>query len=108
MSTIMLLRSDNGKTIPICVDDTVVIRLDENPTTGYQWAIEERDEAEVALQSADYTRSRSAGVGGGGQRIWTFRAKRTGVVTLQLKLWRAWEGDPSIVERFTITLQVHE
>src|SRR5262249_45985894 len=108
VSTIMLMRADNGKTIEICVDDTLVIRLDENPTTGYQWAMEEPNEEVVALQSADYLRSRSAGVGGGGQRVWTLTAKKTGVVILRLKLWRAWEGETSIVERFTVTLHVHE
>jgi hypothetical protein len=30
------------------------------------------------------------------------------MATLHFKLWRAWEGDASIGQRFTATLHVHE
>jgi len=108
VSTVTLTRPDNGKSIQLCADDNLVIRLDENPTTGYQWAIGKYDAEVVTLQSAEYVRSRSAVMGGGGQRIWTFKAQKTGVAPLQLKLWRAWEGDASIVEWFRVTIQVRE
>jgi inhibitor of cysteine peptidase len=45
-------------------------------------------------------------VGRGGQRVLTFKVQRTGIDQLRLKLWREWQGEPSIVERFTVTLQV--
>jgi predicted secreted protein len=47
-------------------------------------------------------------MGGGGQRRWTFTAQKAGMATLELKLWRTWEGDASISERFTVTLHVQE
>jgi inhibitor of cysteine peptidase len=108
VSTITLTRADSGKVVETRVGDTLVLRLDENPTTGYRWAMETRDEDTVALHSVEYVHSRSAGVGSGGQRSFTLRTKKAGSVTLQLKLWRAWEGDASIVERFRVTLQVQE
>ena len=102
VSTITLTRADSGKVVKLRVGDILVLHLDENPTTGYRWAMETRDEEMVALQSAVYVHSRS------GQRRLTFHAKKAGSVPLQLKLWRAWEGDASIVERFRVTLQVQE
>ena len=108
MPTITLMRADSGKVVETRVGDTLVLHLDENPTTGYRWAMETRDEEVVALQSAVYVHGRSTGVASGGQRSLTFHAKKAGSVTLQLKLWRAWEGDASIVERFGVTLQVQE
>ena len=102
VSTITLTHADYGKVVKIRVGNILALHLDENSATGYQWAMETRDEEVVALRSAVYVHSRS------GQRRLTFHAKKAGSVPLQLKLWRAWEGDASIVERFRITLKVQE
>jgi inhibitor of cysteine peptidase len=108
VSTVTLTRADSGKVVETRVGDTLVVHLEENPTTGYRWAIEKRDEEVIALHHVEFVSSHSVGVGGGGQRRWTFTAQKAGLVTLELKLWRAWEGDASISERFTVTLQVQE
>ena len=103
---ITLTLADSGTVVDLRVGDHVVLRLEENPTTGYRWAVEAHDADLVALKHAKFTRSPEAATGGGGQRTWTFIAKRRGTATLQLKLWRAWEGDASVTRRFTATLRV--
>jgi inhibitor of cysteine peptidase len=108
VSTITLTRADSGKVVETRAGDTLVVRLGENPTTGYRWAIETLNADEVVLQSEEYLRASGAAVGGGGERRFTFKAQRAGTATVQLKLWRAWEGDASIVERFTVMIQVQE
>lgn len=110
MSTLTLTHDDNGKAVTIHVGERIVVRLGENPTTGYRWAIEKDNEAEaiVALESSVYARSRESGVGGGGQRILNFTMRKVGTSTLRMKHWRAWEGDASIVEHFTVTVDVRE
>jgi len=50
-------------------------------------------------QSVEYVPSAGAGLGAGGQRVFTFQALQAGTVSLQLKRWRQWEGDPSVTER---------
>jgi inhibitor of cysteine peptidase len=45
-------------------------------------------------------------VGRGGTRTFTFIGKNAGTVDLQLKLWREWEGDSSIRERFEVTIDI--
>ena len=45
-------------------------------------------------------------IGAGGTRTFTFIAKNAGTVDLQLKLWREWEGDSSIRERFEVTIDI--
>jgi predicted secreted protein len=62
----------------------------------------------VSLEHLGYAPSPQTAVGGGGQRSWTFIAHKAGTDTLQLKLWRAWEGEASITRRFTVTLHVRE
>jgi inhibitor of cysteine peptidase len=108
VSTIALTRADSGKVVETRAGDTLVVRLGENPTTGYQWAIDTLNADEVVLQSVEYLRAGDAAVGGGGERRFTFKAQRAGTATVQLKLWRVWEGDASIVERFTVMFQVQE
>jgi inhibitor of cysteine peptidase len=108
LATITLTRADNGNAVALRVGDRLVLRLEENPATGYRWAMETHDEKVVALQHLEYAPSPHAGVGGGGQRSWTFTAHKAGTDTLQLKLWRAWEGETSITRRFTVTLHVRE
>jgi inhibitor of cysteine peptidase len=108
VSTITLTRADSGKVVEARVGDTLVVRLEENPATGYRWTIEKIDEEVIVLHQVEFVPSHSAGMGGGGQRRWTFTAQKAGMVTLELKLWRTWEGDASISERFTVTLHVQE
>lgn len=103
-----LTRADNGKSIAMQVNDLLVVSLDENPTSGFQWVLDSGGGDLVKLQASEYIPAAGAGVGGGGQRVLTFKAQRAGTGWLQLKLWREWEGEPSIVERFTLTLQVRE
>jgi inhibitor of cysteine peptidase len=107
VATITLTRADNGNAVALRVGDRLVLRLEENPTTGYRWALETHDENVVSLQHQEYVTSPHAAVGGGGHRSWMFIAQKVGTDTLHLKLWRAWEGETSVTRRFTVTLHVH-
>lgn len=104
--------TDKDKTLNISVGKRFVIRLDENPTTGYVWAIDGKTEL-LGLESSDYVSDTPPNkngevhiVGGGGQRSFTFVAQKAGTVTLKLKHWRSWEGDASIVDTFSIPVQI--
>jgi predicted secreted protein len=44
--------------------------------------------------------------GSGGVHTFTFTAKHAGTSPLSLKAWRSWEGDSSVVARFSVTVQV--
>lgn len=101
-----LTSTDSGKSLALRVGNTFTVSLEENPTTGFQWAVDSTGDGLVQLQASKYIPSPGSGVGRGGQKILTFKAQRTGTGQLKLKLWRKWEGDSSIAERFTLTLQV--
>lgn len=108
MSHITITEADEGKTFVLSQGNSIVITLSENPGTGYQWAIESLDLRMVELQSSTFSLPSNAGVGGGGERVLTFKTKATGMTQLQLKEWRPWEGDRSIVQRFKVTLQIQD
>lgn len=101
----ILTRTDSGKTIDLRVGDRLLVRLEESPTTGFAWAREGGDDT-LVQQASDFAPA-SAGVGGGGLRSFLFMAEKAGVVQLRLRLWRAWEGDSSVIEVFTATARIH-
>jgi len=106
MSVITLTQADQGKSVTLQPGQTLVVELPENPTTGFRWAIARNDDATLALRDSDYAQAVGAGIGGGGRRTFTFVAQKPGTVNLQLKLWREWEGDSSVIERFDATIDV--
>ncbi|MEI6708929.1 MAG: protease inhibitor I42 family protein [Methylococcales bacterium] len=112
VQTIVLTEQDKDKPLTVSVGDSFVIRLNENPTTGYVWAIDVQTEL-LVLQRSDYVSDAQPNthgavhiVGGGGKRSFTFVAPKSGVATLKLKHWRSWEGDASIVDTFSILVQI--
>ena len=101
----LLSQTDNNRTVSVRVDETVQIKLPENATTGYRWAIERYDAEFIkALPSEpDYA---SKSVGSAGEIAFKFRARKAGTGELVLKHWRHWEGDSSITDRFRIQFNV--
>jgi inhibitor of cysteine peptidase len=95
----------DGKSIEAQVGDLITVSLDENPTTGFRWVVDQSDEDIVALSSSEYAAAPGSKVGRGGRRVVTFEVRKAGVSTIQLKLWRAWEGDSSVAQRFGVTLR---
>jgi inhibitor of cysteine peptidase len=80
-----------GDKIQVKVGDEVVVRLPENPATGYRWELD-RPRGSVELADDEYVRPRDADVGGGGERRLTFRATSGGEARVGLRLTRPWEG----------------
>jgi inhibitor of cysteine peptidase len=105
MSDLSLTAADNGKIFEVQQGETIVIHLQENPTTGYRWAIDKVDNKILTLQSTDYSQTPGGGIGGSGERRLTFKVMQPGATDLQLKLWQEWEGEKSVTERFSVTIQ---
>lgn len=104
MGQTTLTNADAGRTVAANVGDTVVLSLDENPTTGYLWKIEEIDSSVLELAADDY-QSGGGGIGGGGRRKLEFKAVQAGTSPLRLKCVRQWEPDnPS--GTFSATVEV--
>ncbi|HTR12701.1 MAG TPA: protease inhibitor I42 family protein [Roseiarcus sp.] len=104
MSSI-LTAADNGRTIELRAGAQVALRLPENATTGYRWAIDSADANLVDIKEGQYV-STSGTMGGGGEAQWLITAKAPGTTSIKLKRWRSWEGESSVVERYEITLRI--
>jgi inhibitor of cysteine peptidase len=103
MSTLMLTMADGDKVIEAGAADEIVVRLPENPTTGYRWQID-RIDGVVEPSGDSYQADPTMQFGSGGIREFRFRRTAPGTARLSLKHWQAWEGDRSVDERFSISL----
>ncbi|WP_228012980.1 protease inhibitor I42 family protein [Nostoc edaphicum] len=102
-----IAQADKGKTFTVDSGSVIVLNLAENPSTGYIWEIEKTDPDVIEFQNSTFYSSPTYGrTGVGGKRIFTFKAKATGVVRLKLKEWQSWQGDRSTDQRFDVTLQI--
>ena len=108
VSQLTITQADRGKTFTVRRGDRIVIKLAENPTTGYEWAIDNIDSKAIKLEDSELSLPENAGLGAGGERIFTFQTKATGISRLQLKEWRSWLGDRSIIQRFEVTFQIRD
>jgi inhibitor of cysteine peptidase len=101
-----LTEADNGKIIELSRGERLSLRLGENPTTGYRWALSKNDPEILASSGDQYTQAGDGGIGGGGHRAFTFEARKEGRASLEFKHWREWEGERSVTQRFALTVQV--
>ncbi|WP_395666337.1 protease inhibitor I42 family protein [Methylocella sp.] len=97
--------ADDGGTILARVGERFALRLPENPSTGYGWALETVDPARLEVEEGPF-RAQAGRLGAGGEATWTVTARAPGTTTLGLKYWRPWEGDASVVRRFGATFRI--
>ena len=88
-----LTAADAGSTVTLAPNDFLTVTLDDNPTTGYSWALDQVDASVLAPQHDDFTQGSSNAPGSGGTRALSFKALRAGSTVLRLKRWRPSEGD---------------
>ena len=101
-------KADNGSSIELRVGDTLMITLEGNITTGYQWALLPNPDGVLELQGEpEYVADGKKLMGAGGVYHFTFKAIKTGSTRLDLKYYRAFEpADVAPVETFTINVNV--
>lgn len=104
MTEVVVTPADNGGTCALGPHDVLVVRLPENPTTGFLWAVDHLDDLLVPGE-AGYAVG-GPGIGAAGTRRLTFHPRRPGRGRLALKLWQEWEGDASVLERFALAVVV--
>jgi inhibitor of cysteine peptidase len=106
IKVIQLTEAEDGQVINMAQADRLNITLPENPTTGYRWEISGIDAAVLRLEKSTYALGPHGAPGGGGIRTISFQGLSPGTSSLVLKLWRSWVGDPSVIRRFGVIINV--
>ena len=97
-----LTAADNNASRTVPLGGAIVLRLPENPTTGYQWhpAV---DDAALQLIDDQYEIAQEPR-GAAGLHRFAFRALRVGPTVLKLVERREWEDHAS--EEYRVNLQI--
>src|SRR5215471_5276028 len=78
MPEVTLTEADNGRSIMVSLGERVILRLNENPSTGFRWVVDKGDNGIIELSGTDYVQAPGSALGGGGHRVFVFEAKRSG------------------------------
>ncbi len=93
--------------IALAVGETATIRLEANPTTGYQWEpTSAPDEAVIRVVSDRYEAEATEVVGSGGTQEIVIEGTGAGTTTFELRYVRPWEEGGTAAETATFEVTV--
>jgi inhibitor of cysteine peptidase len=86
--------------------DVITVKLQENPTTGYQWNLTTTPGLKIIHDA--YIPSDTTGklVGSGGTHIWDISTETTGEQKIQAVYKRSWEQTTGYETTFSMTVMV--
>ncbi len=84
MTDLVFTDKDNGALVEVSLGCKLTVELPENPTAGYQWAIDSVDEVFLVPEGDAFLVGKQMGLGTGGVRRFFFRAKGFGCTSLGL------------------------
>lgn len=82
----------HGQTIRVSPGDIIELQLEENPTTGYSWVVEDIPPV-FSIQQNEYKLFSGAGMGGGGTRTMLLKVEAPEDGRISLKNRQPWSGD---------------
>ena len=88
------------------IGDTIIIKLKENPTTGYSWQMDFSNTDVAELQENTYVAPDGKLIGAGGERQCIIKAEKIGTVIIEGKYIRRWEKNIPPVRNFKCTITV--
>ncbi|MFI5610905.1 protease inhibitor I42 family protein [Amycolatopsis sp. NPDC051903] len=99
----VLTIDDDGRELALEPGDEFVLRLPENPGTGYLWMIEPLGSTvHVRQESLDPALSRA---GATGAHVFVLHADEPGETVVRLREARPWAPD-AVTRRFSVTVRV--
>jgi predicted secreted protein len=93
------LTADNAEqAVEVTTGEEIVVRLEENPTTGYRWIVDELI-GQLATVSSEFEAADLHRPGAGGHRAIALRATGSGPAELRVRYARPWGGKTSDAQR---------
>ncbi len=82
--------SDNNKTVALALGSPFIVRLDENPTTGYSWNVSVTGGLNITDDT--FIPPTSGLIGAGGIHTWSMLTTKTGLQEFSGVYMRSWEN----------------
>ncbi len=107
-SWVLVSKVDSGKTVSLHVNQELIVDLESNQTTGFQWLLAEISDRTVLgeLSNLYNAPAADAPAGAGGIERWTFKGLKKGTARLSMEYSRPWQGGEKAAETFTLTIVV--
>ena len=91
---VVVTDEDNGKTFALAHGAVLVVRLQSNATTGYQWQLVPQDTTLLRLSGEPvYEAPAVQRPGAGGTQVFRLMADHAGSAKLRFEYLRSWEGN---------------
>lgn len=101
--TIYVNSTSNGEIVTIAKGERILIRLKENPTTGYSWNSTISKGLDVI--SDTYVAPHTGLVGAPGYHEWILSPRMADTYTFKAVYFRPWEGAKATDESFSLVIQ---
>ena len=105
-TALALEAKDNGNQITLQKGQTLTVKLEGNPTTGYTWEMFEPDGAILRQVGEPEFNADSDLLGAPGTLTLRFKAVEAGQMELRLVYHRPWETGVEPLETFTVQVTV--
>ena len=97
----------DGKAVELARGAHLVVALEGNPSTGFDWKATEALPAQLTAESDSLESTAASGVvGAGGLRVFTYTTTAAGTGVLDLEYVRAWEKGVPPQHTFRLTVIV--
>ncbi|MEW6211958.1 MAG: protease inhibitor I42 family protein [Acidobacteriota bacterium] len=105
--TLTVTDKDNGKKISLAKGNTLIVRLEARPGTGYGWRVAKNDAEKLKPEGEPTEESPGKEVIDGTEyQIFRFKAVSRGTVFLELHYVRPWEKDAPPEKTWSMEAQI--
>jgi inhibitor of cysteine peptidase len=105
---LIFYKQDTGKTVTLAVEETFLISLEANPTTGFTWAVSQIDTGLVKQVGEVAYKAGSDRLGAPGIQTFTFNCIKNGNTILKMIYHRPWETEAAPSDTFSLSLQISD
>jgi len=106
---VQLTDTNNGGQVTVKAGQTINLRLEANPSTGFGWEVNQIDTT-LLVQKGDKTYAPASQIkpvaGGGGWEYFRFAVQQKGETTLKLIYHRSWEKGVEPAKTFDVKIQI--
>jgi inhibitor of cysteine peptidase len=103
--SVTVTAQENGKTVSLAPDGTLLVRLDAQAGTGFRWQPDPDSTALLTLEKTEYEGATRL-PGARATEVITFRAAQPGHGALKLSWRRAWQEGIPPAKTFTLAVTV--
>ena len=101
---LVVSEEQNNATVNLGLNNTITLRLNENPTTGFQWNL--TTSPGLVVTADNYLPSAPQLAGSGGVRTWEMKAVQSGTQEVKAVYRRSWEPVTGNETAFLMTVIV--